>query len=90
MHVCFPFSLNANTANTHHQALGGDVEQKEEEKMKTIERVAPFGASHRTQSRICDAGFLHLWAQCSPSSQPYILHKTLTHFHDRQLLLTLE
>lgn len=35
MHVCFPFSLNANTANTHHQALGGDVEQKEEEKMKT-------------------------------------------------------
>lgn len=34
MHVCFPFSLNANTANTHHQALGEDVEQKEE-KMKT-------------------------------------------------------
>lgn len=24
MHVCFfPFRLNANTANTHHQALGG-------------------------------------------------------------------
>lgn len=22
MHVCFPFRLNANTANTHHQALG--------------------------------------------------------------------
>lgn len=35
MRVCFPFSLNANTANTHHQALGGDVEQKEEEKMET-------------------------------------------------------
>lgn len=22
MHVCFPYRLNANTANTHHQALG--------------------------------------------------------------------
>lgn len=22
MHVCFPLRLNANTANTHHQALG--------------------------------------------------------------------
>lgn len=41
MHVCFPFRLNANTANTHHQALGecrakGSGELKAEVKQQML------------------------------------------------------
>lgn len=47
MHVCFPFRLNANTANTHHQALGecrakGSGELKVEAKQQSS-----FDALHR-------------------------------------------
>lgn len=90
MHVCFPFSLNANTANTHHQALGGDVEQKEEEKMK-MELKEWHRLVLLTEHNL--GSLMLVFYICGPSvhlPQPYILHKTLTHFHDRQLLLTLE
>lgn len=64
----FPFSLNANTANIHNQARGQmNMEVKDAELC---------GAPHRTESRICDPGFLHHWFGKSSSSQCPFLQKT--------------